>query len=819
MSNAKTLSRIRSISGRACVCALVGALFGSYVHADPDITPDPGRNPGAVTRETPAESANGNRALKLENSTASVTLRIVLPPPSAEEKQAATQRDAKRPAMVGYHRDVPGGFKGDLSPRLDWIELPEGAFVSSLSVTSPGAESLRVGIRAELGPEGEIRFFGEQSDERFPVVTHEDFHIEGDEVETLWSPTVDGDTIGVEITLPSEKAMGVFSITIDSVAHTLVPIGSLPVAPKLDCPHLHIDVACRASSIHRYVRDAVAHIRYEDDGASYICSGTLVNDTVDATDIPYLLTAHHCVDSGIVARTVEAYWFFQRARCDIDSLDSRYARTTSGADLLTANRTYDLSLVRIRGRLPAGLTLSGWSDASIDHPARVYGVHHPDGARKSYSAGSTRGNYYSDGVSNAIAVTWSEGTSEAGSSGSGLFLRDGGLLVGGLSHGPNCGFRITDHYGPFRDFYPQIARWLDPGGSLIPGADDHGNTPTVATLVENPSSTAGNLERNGDRDYFRFRLATTDDLVVYTTGSTDTYGTLSRSGSSFRRVDDDSGQGENFRISVPRTPAGTHYVEVRGYVPTTTGAYTLYVASTAPLGPPDHIIPLVLPASNIEMEGFVRIINRSSRAGNVTINAIDDSGRRFAPISLSLASQQTAHFNSTDLEQGNPAKGLSGGIGSGSGNWRLELSTELDTEVLAYIRTAGGFLTSLHEVAEDSTGGSLEYELPFFNPASNRANVSWLRLANLADATATITISAWDDLGDPAPGGNVRLTLPARTARMLSAQQLEGGTAAGARGRLGDGVGKWKLSVSANRPLQVMSMMRTASGNLTNLTR
>ena len=264
---------------------------------------------------------------------------------------------------------------------------------------------------------------------------------------------------------------------------------------------------------------------------------------------------------------------------------------------------------------------------------------------------------------------------------------------------------------------------------------------------------------------------------------------------------------------------GTHYVEVRGYDDSTTGAYALHVAFTTASGAPDHVLPFVLSASNAGMHGFVRIINRSSRAGDVTINAIDDTGRRFAPVSLSLAPEETAHFNSTDLERGNSAKGLSGGVGNGSGNWRLELHTELDIEALAYIRTADGFLTSIHDVAQESARGSLRYDLPFFNPASNRANVSWLRLANLADATATVTISARDDRNDPAPRGSVRLALPARAARMLSAQQLEGGTAPDAQGRLGDGVGKWKLSVSANRPLQVMSLMRTASGNLTNLTR
>ena len=58
-------------------------------------------------------------------------------------------------------------------------------------------------------------------------------------------------------------------------------------------------------------------------------------------------------------------------------------------------------------------------------------------------------------------------------------------------------------------------------------------------------------------------------------------------------------------------------------------------------------------------------------------------------------------FNSSELEDGNPAKGLSGGVGDdGDGDWRLELTSDLDIEALAYIRTDSGFLTTVHDVAQ-----------------------------------------------------------------------------------------------------------------------
>ena len=58
-------------------------------------------------------------------------------------------------------------------------------------------------------------------------------------------------------------------------------------------------------------------------------------------------------------------------------------------------------------------------------------------------------------------------------------------------------------------------------------------------------------------------------------------------------------------------------------------------------------------------------------------------------------------FNSGDLEEGAPSKGLSGGVGEGEGSWRLELVSDLEIEPLAYIRTADGFVTSIHEVSAE----------------------------------------------------------------------------------------------------------------------
>ena len=229
--------------------------------------------------------------------------------------------------------------------------------------------------------------------------------------------------------------------------------------------------------------------------------------------------------------------------------------------------------------------------------------------------------------------------------------------------------------------------------------------------------------------------------------------------------------------------------------------------------PNKHTLPLVMSASNPVQQGFVRIINHSNEAGTVQVHAIDDSGQRLGPISLALEAKASAHFNSDDLESGNSDKGLSDGVGDGDGDWRLELETTLAIEPLGYIRTEDGFVTSMHDFVVQ--GASMRYHVPFFNPGSNQAQVSQLRLINTTDTENEVTIIGLDDDGEPAED-NVRLTLPGGGARTVTAQELEsGGT--DLVGRFGDGAGKWHLFVSAEHPVQLLNMLRSPTGNLTNL--
>ncbi len=227
-----------------------------------------------------------------------------------------------------------------------------------------------------------------------------------------------------------------------------------------------------------------------------------------------------------------------------------------------------------------------------------------------------------------------------------------------------------------------------------------------------------------------------------------------------------------------------------------------------------HAIPFLPSASDAHArQGIAHVLNRSAEAGEVGIVAIDDSGRRYGPLRLTIGPNETAHVTSADLENGNADKGLFGATGPGVGDWRLELSSDLDIEALSYVRAWDGLVTAMHDVAPSE---GTRHRVPIFIPADNWDQESRLRLINPGREPAEVAITGIDSRGE-APGDGVAVTLPAGASLTYTAAELESGRGAGLRGSLGDGTGEWRLIVESEQPLLVMSLVSSPTGHLTNL--
>ena len=124
-------------------------------------------------------------------------------------------------------------------------------------------------------------------------------------------------------------------------------------------------------------------------------------------------------------------------------------------------------------------------------------------------------------------------------------------------------------------------------GVRVTVSDDHSNTRSGATSLSLGGSRSGRIETAGDVDYFRVQVSSSGTLTVYTTGNTDTYGTLQSSSGSTLEIDGDGGSGTNFSIA-RSVSAGTYYIAVRGYGSSETGSYTVHASFQSGGGSDDH---------------------------------------------------------------------------------------------------------------------------------------------------------------------------------------------------------------------------------------
>ena len=341
----------------------------------------------------------------------------------------------------------------------------------------------------------------------------------------------------------------------------------------------------------------------------------------------------------------------------------------------------------------------------------------------------------------------------------------------------------------------------------LPFLNPGSNTAQVSRLrLVNPGEETAEVTLTGVDDQGRSPGSAVRFTVAPGTARTLTAADLEAGPGATGALGDGSGK---WRLRVA-SPAPVYAI---GLLESPTGHLTNLSSGPVPAADGTHTVPLFPAAGDPDgRQGFVRVVNREDRDGTVTIAAVDDAGRHHGSATLALGAGATAPFNSDDLEQGNPDKGLTGGVGAGTGDWRLALTADIAIDVYGYIRHTDGFVTSMHDATPVR---DTRHRIAFLNPGGNRAQVSSLRLINPVAAPAEVTLTARDDRG-ASPGGAVRLTVPAGAARTYTAAQLEeGGT--DFAGALGDGNGKWRLTVDSSEPILVMSLLESPTGHLTNL--
>lgn len=301
----------------------------------------------------------------------------------------------------------------------------------------------------------------------------------------LWTPSVGGPDIRLEVEVPEGKAA---RFTIDQVAEILASgLRSVTAAADESC---YIDGRCvdrgRFPGVD-LARKAVAHLQFPSDmpGFISICSGGLLNDTDAKTVIPYLLTANHCISTQSDASAVEAFFDFTRTQCNgaIPSL-SRLPRSSGGA-LVATGESSDFTLLRLF-KIPPGRTLLGWNTAPVGSGTSLFRLSHPFFEGPAVIAWP---QVFAETVADSSlpqSFIWQRprfiyarqvaGGMAPGSSGSPVLLSSGqvvGQLSGAAVQGTpeSCDFRSSIVDGAFSSSYSSLRGFLDPPAPCKPGPD------------------------------------------------------------------------------------------------------------------------------------------------------------------------------------------------------------------------------------------------------------------------------------------------------------------------------------------------------------
>ena len=523
-------------------------------------------------------------------------LELKLPHLLASERSDFLDDSLNGPQKIGIHRDIPFSMIGNISSKLTWHGYKDG-IVAYATISSPEAKSIRAQLDIVLPASSQLVFYGlDEQDDRFALdtLTTKRKRLKEDQ---FWTPSVQGESIGIEVRLPSNNDISKLQISILKVSHRFRSTDEADgPALELVCDN-HSEAACGVDegTIDANTVDSTVKLVWEDANFTYLCSGALMN-VDDGPDVyrPYVLTAAHCIDDEVEANSLVVHWFYETSSCASTTTSSAFTRTFGGADVLETRTQEDMTLLELERDPPDGAYYAGWSTSDVSRNTSVNGAHHPDGVLKKYFLGSSQGSQTTQvcldddqedcfTLVQSIRVTVSEGAVEGGSSGSGLFEEVSGeeVLVGILSATHEGCTDQSAFFGRFENFYPHITTWFDPviddtepDDPDTPPEDDHGDTSESATVLVLGEMTEGELETSGDVDVFEITIPRRGVLTVYTEGSTDTEGRIFNADNSFEESDDDSGDGWNFKIEVNIEP-GTYYIEVGGWGDST-GQYELF---------------------------------------------------------------------------------------------------------------------------------------------------------------------------------------------------------------------------------------------------
>lgn len=450
-------------------------------------------------RPAPALAAQESPMKAIDQSAAPVATNVSLGAPLPSQTTAAqkynqsstaTEDHMGKPLQIGFGRNVvQTATVAATKQLLSWKTTSSGSQVAAINFSSTGAKGMRVGLLVTQLPEtAALRFYAKGASTAFEVKGADVLKTlaanaasgdKSDEGRTYWGPVIEKAEATIEIELPSGTSTSDVNVSIPSVSHMFMTSREAnsystqatytgDANRSLTC---QVDVTCTAPLPAG--SDATAYLVFNKNGFSYSCSGTLLNDNINSST-PYLLTANHCISSQTVAATLYTEFKYRSTTCNDGATGTYFNTLTTGSTLLYTAYNTDSTLVRLAATPGGGTSVlyAGWDATTIPATTTtIHSIHHPKSDQQRLSRGSVVSYAVRDAVdpngfyssilnpsvtsinSNILEVRLTNGLTESGSSGSGLFKGTDanpqviGQLFGGTA--PTCGVNSNNVYGRF----------------------------------------------------------------------------------------------------------------------------------------------------------------------------------------------------------------------------------------------------------------------------------------------------------------------------------------------------------------------------------
>ena len=381
----------------------------------------------------------------------------------------------------------------NLTEQGEWTTLPDSTRICRLTLKSDGALGVLLYYNQFYIPKGDKLFIYDKSKDQL-LGAYTNNTCPQDRNSQFSTQLISGDEVTLEYVSTSQ--IDEPSIIISGFGYGYNHIKSNTKATGFGTSgSCQVNVNCSEGYNWQIQKRGIAKTITAINGGSYLCTGSLINNTRnDGT--PYFLSAYHCFFVGTseaTYSTMQFYFDYETIGCGSEpQIDvNKSTKVLVGSQMLITNPIAggsDGALLKLNSSIPSNIVAcyNGW-DATNTPATSGVTIHHPSGDVKkisTYTTPLTTGTAITELGTTKANVHWvvqfsptenGHGTTEGGSSGAPLFNQNG-LIVGSLTGGSSTcaspygkdlfskfGYNLNQDPNPSM----QMKQYLDPDNSGI----------------------------------------------------------------------------------------------------------------------------------------------------------------------------------------------------------------------------------------------------------------------------------------------------------------------------------------------------------------